>query len=153
MRLSPRWTRLPVEVDDEVAMADEATAGGVREIPVRAAQERLDAAEQLPQAVRLGHVVIGAHLQPDDLVHLLVTRGQHQDGCLGAVGAQTAQRLEAIDAGHAHVQHHEVRGQLAGHAQGLLTAAGHADLVALLFQGVLDAAGHGVLVVDDEDGC
>ena len=50
----------------------------VGEVAVRAAQQRLDPAQQLAQAERLGQVVVGAQLQADDLVDLLVTGGQHQ---------------------------------------------------------------------------
>ena len=103
--------------------------------------------------IRLGHVVIGPHLEADDLVHLLVPGGQHEHGRLGAVAAQASERLEAVDAGHAHVEDDEVGGQLVGKGEGLLAAACDGDLIALLLEGVLDAARHGVFVVDDEDRC
>ena len=144
-----------LEVDDEVVVADLAAARGVREVPVGAPQQRLDAAHQLAQPERLGQVVVGAQLEADDLVHLLVARGEHEHGRLGAGGAQPAEGLEAVDAGQPDVEHDEVRGELAGDGRAPsspLRREGH--LVALLLEGVLDAARDGVLVLDDQDrGC
>ena len=142
----------PLEVDDQVLVADLAAAGGIGEVAVGAPQERLDAAHQLAQAEGLGQVVVRAQLQADDLVHLLVARGEHQHGRLGAGGAQAAQHLEAVDAGQAHVEEDEVRRQLRGDGQALLAVGREGDLVALLLEGVLDAARDGVLVLDDQDG-
>ena len=144
----------PLEVDDEVAMAEDATAGGVGEVAVRAAKQRLDPAEQLAQAVRLGQVVVGAELEADDLVDLVVARRQDEDRHLGAGRADAPEDLEAVDAGQAHVEDDEV-GRLARRdLEPLLAGPGDADVVALLLEGVLDAARDGVLVFDDQDrGC
>ncbi len=142
-----------VEVDDQVAMADEPPAHGIGEVAVGAPQQGLDAALQLAQTERLGHVVICAHLEADDLVHLLVAGGEHQHRRLGAIAAESSKGLEPVDPGHAHIEHDQIRRQLAGDLQRLLAGAGDGDLVALLLEGVLDAAGDGVFVFDDEDGC
>ena len=91
-------------------MADHPAAAGIGEVAVRAAQQRLDPAHQLAQAERLGQVVVGAELEADDLVDLVVARRQDQDRHLGAGGADAAQHLEAVDAGQADVEDHEVRG-------------------------------------------
>src|ERR1035437_3387395 len=66
----------PLEVDQQVAVAQQPAAARIREIAVGSAQQRLDPAHQLAQPERLGHVVVGAEFQTDDLVHLLVARGQ-----------------------------------------------------------------------------
>jgi len=60
-------------------MPDEPSADRVGEIAVGASQERLDAAEELAEAVRLGQVVVRAELEPDHLVELIVACGQDQD--------------------------------------------------------------------------
>ena len=52
---------------------------GRRPLRLRAAQHRLDAGHQLARAEGLGNVVVGAQLEPDHAVGLLVARGQHDD--------------------------------------------------------------------------
>ena len=120
--------------------------------PYDAAQERLDPAHQLAQAERLGQVVVGAELEADDLVDLVVARRQDQDRHLGAGRAQAAEDLEAVDAGQADVEDDEVGRLVRRDLEALLAGAGDGDLVALLLEGVLDPARDGVLVFDDEDG-
>jgi hypothetical protein len=66
----------PFEVDEQVAVADHAATDRVGEITVGTPQERLDAAHQLAQPERLGQVVVGAELEADDLVDLVVAGGQ-----------------------------------------------------------------------------
>ena len=127
-------------------------AGRVGEVAVRAPQERLDPAQELAQAERLREVVVRTELETDDLVDLVVTGGQHEDRHLGTGRADAAQRLEAVDAGEAHVEDDQVRGLAGRDLQALLAGSGDADVVALLLQGVLDPARDGVLVFDDQDG-
>ncbi len=126
-------------------------ACGVREVAVRAPQERLDAAHQLPETERLGQIVVRAELQADDLVHLLVPRREHQDRRLGARRPQSTQRFEAVDAGQPDVQEDEVGSQLRGDVQAILGVGGEGDLIALLLESVLDATRDGVFVLDDQD--
>ena len=61
----------------------------------RAAQDRLDARQQLARAERLGQVVVGAHLQADDAVGLLAARGEHDHRDLG-LRAQVAAQRQAV---------------------------------------------------------
>ena len=49
-----------------------------------AAQDRLDARDELARVERLRQVVVGADLEADDLVDVLVAGGQHQDRHVGA---------------------------------------------------------------------
>ena len=67
------------------------------------------AAHQLAQPERLGQVVVGAELEADDLVDLVVAGGQDEDGHLRAGRAEPAEDLEAVHARQAHVEHDEVR--------------------------------------------
>ena len=142
----------PFEVDEQVAVADDPPADRVGQVAIRAAQQRLDPAHQLAQPERLGQVVVGAELEPDDLVDLVVARGQDQHRHLGPRGAQTAQDLEAVHPGEADVEDHEIGRLARGDLEAFLTGAGDRDLVPLLLEGVLDAARDRVLVFDDEDG-
>src|SRR5207244_738101 len=113
----------PFEIDHQVAMTDLATAGRIRQITIGATEERLDAAHELAQAEWLGEVIVGAQLEPEDLVHLLVAGREPQVG-----------------------------GQLARDRQAVLTGSGERDGVTLLLERVLDTACDGVFVLDDEDG-
>ena len=60
--------------------------------PGAAADDRLDAGDQLHHAKGLGHIVVRAALQPLDLVGLLALGGDHDDGdgAEARVAAQTA---------------------------------------------------------------
>src|SRR4029077_20738845 len=105
-----------------------------------------------PQAERLGEVVVGAELQADHLVDLVVARGEHEDGRLGARRAEAAKDLEAVDARQPDIEDHEVGSLADGELQALFAGTGERHRVALLLEGVLDSAGDRVLVLDDQDG-
>ncbi len=133
-------------------MADHPAAGRVGKVAVGASKERLDPAHQLPQAERLCEVVVGAELQADDLVDLLVPGGQHEDRRLRPRGAQPPEHLEPVHAGQADVEHDEVRGLVRGEVEAFLAGPRDRDLVALLLERVLDTARDRELVFDDQDG-
>src|SRR5947208_921307 len=141
-----------LEVDEEIAVADDAAAGGIGEVAVGASQERLDAAHELAKAERLRHVVVCAELEADDLVDLVVARRQHEHGCLRPSGAQPAQDLEPVDAGQPDVEDDEVGRLVDREVEPVLARPGDGYLVALLLERVLDPAGNRELVFDDEDG-
>src|SRR5262245_44618258 len=140
-----------LQVDHEVAVADDPAAGGVGEVAVGPTEECLDPAHQLAEAVRLRQVVVGAQLEADHLVDLVVAGGQDEDRRLRAGGTEPAEHLEAVDPGQPDVENHEIRGLVRREVEALFAAAGDRDLVALLLQRVLDAARDGELVFDDED--
>src|SRR3954453_17912287 len=148
----PTLDSAALEVDDEVAVADHAAAGGVREVAVRAPEQRPDPTEQLAQRERLGDVVVRPELQADHLVEFVAPRGQEQPGCLRARRAQAPQDLEAVDAGKLDVEDDEVGGLGRREGESLLSRPRDADLVTLGLERVLDAPRNGELVFDDEDG-
>mmetsp|Transcript_14012 Transcript_14012/g.34538 ORF Transcript_14012/g.34538 Transcript_14012/m.34538 type:complete len:244 (+) Transcript_14012:270-1001(+) len=78
---------------------------------IQVAQLAPDARQELGALERLGHVVVGAALQPLHHVVLLRPRGHHDDGHvhLGEHGAQRAQHLVPVHLGHHAVQQHQVR--------------------------------------------
>src|SRR6476661_6541890 len=112
----------PLEVDDEVAVADDPAAGRVGEVAVGPPEERLDPAHQLAQAVRLRQVVVGAQLQPDHLVDFVVTGGQDEDRRLRAGGAEPPQHLEPVHPRQADVEDDEVRRLVRRELEALLAA-------------------------------
>src|SRR5215218_7697467 len=128
----------PFKIDHEVPVPDHAAPGRVREVAVRAPEERPDPAQQLTEGKRLGDVVVRPELQAHHLVELVAARGEEQDGRLGAGRAQPAEYLEPVDARQLHVQKDEV-GRLRGRElQPLLSRGRDGYLVALLLEGELD---------------
>ena len=74
----------------------------------RAAQDRLHAGNQLARVERLRQVVVGADLEADDLVDVLVSCGQHQDRNVGRLADATAD-LDPVDVGQHQVEHDQRR--------------------------------------------
>src|ERR1035437_5448131 len=134
-----------------VKTAQQSPALGIGQVAISPAKERLDATHQLAQPERLGDVVVRAKLQADDLVHLFVAGGQHQDRRLGAARAEATEYLEAVDTGQSNIKDHEIRRLAKGKLKPLLAGTGHSDLIALLLEGVLDSPRDGVFILDDQD--
>ena len=95
-------------IDFDVAKADRvgelalhATGGG-------AAQQRVDAREQLEQAERLGDVVVGAKVKAEHFVGLLAARAENQDRRVDALLAQRAQDAISIHSREHQVEHDEI---------------------------------------------
>src|SRR6185369_647911 len=144
----------PIEIDQEVVMADDASADGVGEVAVGASEHRLDPAQELAQPEWLGEVVVGPELQADDLVDLFIPGREHEDGRLRAGRAEPPQDLEAVHARQADVEEDQVGSGGGGQLEAFLAGPRERDLVALLLEGVLEPARDGVLVFDDQDrGC
>ncbi len=90
---SPTSSRRPTSsVQRSKRSAFACSAAALRRQAVGAPQHRLDARQQFARIERLGQVVVGAHLQPDDAVGLLRQRGQQDDRQVGGrrAGAGTA---------------------------------------------------------------
>jgi hypothetical protein len=119
-------------------------------LPAAAAQQRLEAGEQLLEREGLGQVVVGAGLEARDAVVDRVASGEHQHRRAVAGVAQAAADLEAVEPGHQHIQEHGVggRGRLA--ADGLPPVVGQRDLVALDAQDPLERLPDRRLVVDHQ---
>ena len=100
---------VPLGVDDDRAVGERPARRRV--VPLRAAEQRPHARDQLVRAERLGEVVVGAHLEADDALGFLGAGGQHDDrdrrGVL--VGAQQPADLEAVDVRQHQVEHDEIR--------------------------------------------
>ena len=71
------------------------------------AEDGADPRGQLAQRERLGHVVVRAQLQADDLVDLGVLRGEHDDRHRG-LGAEDPADLDAGQLGEHEVEQDEV---------------------------------------------
>ena len=94
----------PGAVDDEVTRVEEVGLGG-RQLAVGAAEKRPDARHEFAQLVGLGHVVVGAHLQTQDLVHLVALDGEHEDRLAEAQAAHLAAEVEAGAVRETDIEH------------------------------------------------
>ncbi len=72
------------------------------------AERRADAREEHGEPEGLGHVVVGARLEPQDLVGVRILRRQHDDRALEAVAAQNLDRLATVHVGETNVEQHQV---------------------------------------------
>ena len=90
-------------VDRQVAVA-ELLALDLAALGRRAAEDRLHAGDELARVERLRQVVVGADLEPDDLVDVLVARGQHQDRHVRALADAPAD-LDPVDVREHQVEH------------------------------------------------
>jgi hypothetical protein len=138
-------------VDLDGAGFDLDRLGQRRAVELAAAQLGAHAAEQLAHREGLGDVVVGADLEPDDLVDLGVLGGQEDDRH-GAARAHVAADVEPARPRHHDVEDEQVVGDAVADPLGRLVAArrrGH--LEALLGEGVADRVAHRGLVVGDQD--
>src|SRR5437868_8038467 len=139
----------PARVDDEVAVPED------RALPVdavrrRAAHDRPHPRNELARIERLRHVVVGADLEADDLVHVLIARGEHEHRQITALADPLAD-LDAVDVGQHEVEDDE-RGLLGlDEAQRLVPARSRADGVARVLQIGGDEGRDRRLVLHDEN--
>jgi hypothetical protein len=103
---------------------------------MHAAEHGLDAREELHEAERLGHVVVGAELQADDLVDLLPARGQHDHRSPAPVPAQLLADIEAAFLRQHDVEHDQVVISARREPQTFVAVAGHLDGVFLELEAV-----------------
>ena len=126
------------------------SASGSRRAMPGAPQRGLHARAELAHRERLGDVVVGAELEPEDLVDLLGLGGEHDDRDRRA-RAQAPADLEPVDLRQHHVEHDEVE-RLLGEARERLAAVGRLhDLVAVLAQREGEQRLDRLLVVDEQD--
>src|SRR5579862_9248139 len=88
--------------------------GGGRGGALEAAEDSLDAGEELAGSERLGDVVVGSELEAEDALVFSRTRGEEDDGdgAQRGVVAETAADVESVAAGDHDVEKKE-RGRLA----------------------------------------
>src|SRR5581483_3618519 len=114
------------------------------------AERRAQPGQQLVDAERLRHVVVGAGVERCDLV-LLVVDDRQDDDRHRAPAAQLARDVGAASIRENEVEDHGVRRTHGGARQRLLARRGRVDVVARSAQARLERAQDLRLVVDDED--
>ena len=138
------------DVDDETVEGDQ--VGGVRRAADRgAAQERPHPAPELADRERLRDVVVRSELEPDHLVELVVTRGEHDDRH-GAACAQAAADLEPVELREHQVEHDEIDVLAREALQRLLAVTRLEHAEALVLERIRQELLDGFLVVDQKDG-
>jgi hypothetical protein len=109
----------------------------------RAAQERAQPGEKLLERERLRHVVVGAGVESLDAVLDLRARSEHQDRHGIPVAANRPADLQAVHAGHQHVEQDGVDMAVRSQPLERLTpVAGQLDLVALELESPLERLPH-----------
>ena len=108
----------------------------------------LDPRDELAEAVRLDHVVVGAELEPDDAVDLLAAGGDDDDRDARAL-AQPPADLEAVDVRQAQVEQDEIG--LARPSSAAWPVAAALDREALALEPLDERLGDRVLVLDDQE--
>jgi hypothetical protein len=115
------------------------------------AQHRTNSRDKLTRAERLGQVVVGAKLEPEQLVELVVPGRQHHDRDRG-ISAKLAGDIEPVQPGQAQIEHYEVGMSLADQGEGGATVGGDQDAEPGVLEVVAGKLGDLWLVVHDEDG-
>ena len=86
-----------------------------------------DARRQLAPAERLGDVVVGAELEPEDAIELVAASSQHDDRDVAAL-AQLAAHVAAVDVRESEIEEDEV---VSRRRQGVRPGGDVGDLVAV----------------------
>src|SRR5690606_4022065 len=115
-----------------------------------APQEVLDARHDLARVERLEDVVVGAELEADDAVDVVLLAARDQDDPDLGFGPELTGERQAVRPGQADVQQDDVHVAAGEHLACLLDRAGLADRIALLFQVAgQQRARHRVVVYDE----
>jgi hypothetical protein len=125
--------------------------GAVALLRLRPAEDRLHPRDELARRERLGQIVVGADLEPDDAIGLLVARGEHEDRHLRA-HADVAADLEAVLARQADVEQHHPDLVALELDERLLAGPHPDDAVAVAREVAADELSDRGLVFDEENG-
>jgi hypothetical protein len=117
----------------------------------RAAQQRLQTRKQLDHLERLGQVIVGAELQPDDLVDHLAARREHNDRRVNIALAQVAADVEAVFSGQHDVKNNCVERFARRACQPYLAVGRGLDQVAFAAQPIGESHHQARLVFDEQD--
>src|SRR5450759_386914 len=117
---------------------------------LRPPEHRLDARDQLARAERLCEVIVGAQLQAHYLVHLGLTRCEHDDRDLRSL-ADLPEHFQAVLAGEHDVQHQKVGFLGEELLDRGVAVEGRGDAIAFLFEVQLDELDDVLLVVNNQN--
>src|SRR5215475_766042 len=111
------------------------------------AEQGTDPGQELGQPERLGHVVVGARIEPDHRVHLVHPRGedQHRDGL--AFRAQTAAYFQPVQLRQPDVEHDQIEPAVHGRIQRARAVRRNVDVVAFAPQCACQWVGDGEVIL------
>src|SRR5215470_5833289 len=114
---------------------------------------RADTRDQLTRRKRLGHVVVCAHLEAEDLVALVDSPGHHDDGNTARIRLllQAAAHFPTVQLGHHDVEEDQLGLALPSPLEGVGAVAREQDFVAFLRQVIAEELRHVLLVLHHED--
>jgi hypothetical protein len=139
----------PTRVDSELAVLEN-RAHELPSLGAGTAEDRLDAGDELAGVEGLRQVVVRAHLEPDDLVDVLVSRAEHENRNVGAL-ADAATDVDPVEIGQHQVEDDQQGRARARLLDGVAARAGTAHVEA----GALEVHPHerrdARLVLDDEN--
>ena len=145
--------RFSVALDDATApdRCEDRRCSSTRSVSsaARAPQQRAHPRHQLGGAERLRDVVVGADLEPEQLVALAGPRRHHEDRDV-AVAADAARHLEPVEPGQAEVEHDERRLQAREVGQRAIPVARLMALVARRLEILRDQVGDAGIVFDQQ---
>ena len=115
-----------------------------------AAQQRFDSLDQRFHFERLGHVVVGTHVEADNFIDLFRASGQHENGDLTRPGIATklAADFQAFDDGEHQIEQNQVGQQALSSSQTILSVVGTGDFETLFTQRVAQGVTDAAFVVD-----
>ncbi len=116
----------------------------------RAPEQRADSREQFRIREGFGQVVVGAELEPLDLVGNRVASGEQQHRRRLAL-PKAAQHFEPVDDRQHHVEDQQVEVLFERHEQAVLAVAGDRDAITGLGQSPLQVGPHFFFVFDNQD--
>src|SRR3990172_7799561 len=116
----------------------------------RAAQDRLDAGDELARVERLGQVVVCPDLEPDDLVDVLVAGGKHEDGDVRPLADAPAD-VDPVQVGEHEVEDDQRRRVRRGAGERVRAGGGDAHDVARVLQVHSHEGRDALLVLDEKD--
>jgi hypothetical protein len=138
--------RLGVQVDDEVAGLDERLG-----VALGAADDGVDAGDQLAAVERLGHVVVGAEAQALHLVVRLGHAGKDQDRRADLGHPELLQHVVAVHVRQVQVEQDDVVVVELAEVEALFAEVRRIDVEPLGLEHQLDPLGRRAVVLDQQN--
>jgi hypothetical protein len=132
------------EVDGQPAALEARLVAGLD-----AAQDGADARQQLARVERLGEIIVGAQLQPDDLVGIVAPRGHHDERRAPAL-ADAPGESEAVHPGQHEIHQQDVEPARRQLLQGLPAVHRKGRGHAVLPEELLEQPGELAIVLDEQ---
>ena len=111
----------------------------------------MDARQQLAQAERLGHIIVGSQFQADDFIQLLTLGRQHENGRVAAADAKLPADVIAAETWQHHIQNEQMRTLLCDGVHRQVSALAGGDLEGFAFEHLFQPQRDVRVIFDDQD--